>query len=193
MARKNAVTQRLKSEAQLAALASPLRVEMIGEVKTIGSCSIRELAARLDRPADGLYHHVRVLLKAGVLVQSGERKVGRRVEAFYSLAANRIGGALDPASAASRQAVVRAGSAVMRLAGREFTKAIDAEDIGALAAANKIRVMRLKTWLTDEAIAALNGHFARIERLVTRHARSKQGRPYSLTISLIPLQQKRGR
>jgi hypothetical protein len=193
MARKSAVTKRLKTEAQLAALASPLRVEMIGEVKANGSCSIRELAARLDRPADGLYHHVRVPLKAGVLVQSGQRKVGRRTEALYALAATRIGGALDPASAASRQAIVRAGSAVMRLAGREFTKAIDVEEIGVLAAAQKIRVMRVKTWLTDDAIAALNRQFARIESLVTRHARSKQGRPYSLTISLIPLRQKRGR
>jgi hypothetical protein len=53
--------------------------------------------------------------------------------------------------------------------------------------------VRQKTWLSDEAIAALNRRLAQIEGLLSRHADSKQGRPYALTITLVPLQQKRGR
>src|SRR5207248_11103256 len=90
----------------------------------------RELAARMGRPADGLYHHVKALLRAGVLVQTDTRKVGKRTEAVYALAAPRVGGALHPASPASREDVTRAAAAVLRLAGREFTAAVRSGRVG---------------------------------------------------------------
>src|SRR5580692_12979798 len=108
---------------RMAALASPLRIELIGALRTHGPRSIRELAAQLDRPADGLYHHVRTLLKAGILVERGQRKVGRRTEAVYELTAERIAGRLDPKSARSKAATVRAGSAALRLGPRGFRRA----------------------------------------------------------------------
>src|SRR4051812_42911292 len=106
--------------ARLAALTSPVRIELIGAVQTHGPASIRELAARLGRPADGLYHHVRTLVRAGVLAETERRKVGRREEAVYALTAPRIGGGLDPASPAGREGVTRAATAALRLAAREF-------------------------------------------------------------------------
>jgi predicted transcriptional regulator len=56
---------------RVGALTSPVRIEMIGILQTHGPSSIRELAVRLGRPADGLYHHVRTLLRAGMRVGRG--------------------------------------------------------------------------------------------------------------------------
>ena len=61
---------------RLSALASPVRIELVGVLQTRGPSSIREMALALDRPADGLYHHVRILLKAGLLVEK-DRQIGR--------------------------------------------------------------------------------------------------------------------
>jgi predicted transcriptional regulator len=191
MGRNQAATHCLEGATQLAALSSPLRLEMIGELKASGPCSIRQLAERMDRAADGLYHHVRVLLRAGVLVQSGERKVGRRIEAVYALAADRIGGKVRRNSAASREAAIRAAGAVARLAMRELTAAVRAGDVGE-SLRPKARAMRQKTWLTDESLHELLRLLTKVEELLARSAVRKQGRPYSLTTILAPLQKTRG-
>src|SRR5437660_10995195 len=103
-----------------AALASPVRIELIGALQTHGPSSIRELATNMGRPADGLYHHVRILLAAGVLREDGRRRAGRRFEAVFALTAPRIGGRLQAKSPASRDAVGRAAAAALRMAARAF-------------------------------------------------------------------------
>ena len=124
MGRKRGKSGRTSADAaRLRALTSPLRIELIGAIQEAESCSVRELAARIGRPADGLYHHVRLLLEAGVIVEVEARKVGRRTEAVYALKAERIAGSLDSGSAASRTAVTRAAAATLRLAAREFASA----------------------------------------------------------------------
>jgi hypothetical protein len=184
MTKKGAKTDLLLGQRSLAALTSPVRLEIFGEIKEAGPCSVRELAKRMDRRADGLYHHVRVLVKAGVLVESEVRRVGRRDEAVYRPVASRIAGQMDPASQNSRQIAERAAGASLRLAGREMSAAIrKCTARGAPAP----RIARQKSWLTEEAIAELNRHLGRIEQLLTRHARKKRGRPYALTTVLVPL------
>src|SRR5262249_31056625 len=89
----------VKEPRRVSALASPLRIELVGVLQTHGPSSIRELAVHLARPADGLYHHVRILMKAGMVVEKSRRKSGRRMEAVYALTARRVAGGLDPSSA----------------------------------------------------------------------------------------------
>jgi predicted transcriptional regulator len=50
---------------QIRALASPIRQDILDALTAIGPCSVSELAAAIGRPADGLYYHIRHLLKAG--------------------------------------------------------------------------------------------------------------------------------
>src|SRR5262245_9838337 len=126
MARKQHRRHPPAPDPRLAALASPLRLEIIAAVKAAGSCAVRELATRMGRPADGLYHHVRTLLRAGILEEIAQRKVGKRIEAVYALRSPRVEGALDPASPASRDLVTRAATAALRLAAREFRDAVAA-------------------------------------------------------------------
>jgi Helix-turn-helix domain len=187
MAEKRPDTRVLTTRRQMAALASPVRLELVGAVKAAGPSSVRELAARMGRPADGLYHHVKALLRAGVLVQTDTRKAGKRTEAVYALAAPRIGGALDPASPAGRDDVTRAAAAVLRLAGREFTAAVRSGRVGCAGNVRNALVQRQKSWLTDDALAELHGLLARVEQLLTATAERRAGRPYAFTTVLAPL------
>jgi Helix-turn-helix domain len=176
-----------------AVLASPVRIELIGALQTHGPTSIRELARYMSRPADGLYHHVRLLLQAGVIRQTDERKTGRHQEAIYGLVAPRIGAALDPASGAGRQAAVRAGHAALRLAAREFAAAVDACAKGGSAKSTPApRESRQKAWLTDRALSRLLTLQKKIEKLLNAQNRHCRGRLYVLTTVLSPVV-KRGR
>jgi DNA-binding transcriptional ArsR family regulator len=171
----------------LSALASPVRIELVGVLQTCGPSSIRDLARELDRPADGLYHHVRILLKAGLVVEQDRRRSGRRTEAVYALAAERVGGGLDPASSRGKKAVIRAGTAAARLAVREFAAAIESDAVTCVQGQPNTRVSRQRTWLTDDGLLKLHRLLEQIERLLAGENRQRQGKLHSLTVVLAPL------
>jgi hypothetical protein len=187
MARRRDERARAAAELRLSALTSPLRIELIGAIKEAKTCSIRELAERMGRPADGLYHHVRLLLGAGVLVEVETRKVGRRSESVYALASPRVAGKHDPDSPESRRAAAKAASAALRLAEREFAAALESGEKGCAEGAARILAKRQTAWLTDAAIAELHGLLARVEALLSEGASERRGRPYSFTTILTPL------
>jgi predicted ArsR family transcriptional regulator len=174
-------------EARLAALASPVRIELIGALQTHGPSSIRELANRLGRPADGLYHHVRLLLAAGVFREEGRRRAGRRTEAVYALTAPRIGGRFATNTPASRAAASRAAAAALRMAAREFAAALEQRKHACAGKAPRLRASRQKAWLTDDGLRELHELMSRVEKLLARSNERREGRLYSLTTVLTPL------
>ncbi len=181
----------VKEPRRVAALASPLRIELVGALQTHGPSSIRELALHLDRPADGLYHHVRTLMKAGIVVEKSQRKSGRRVEAVYALTARRVAGRLDPSSPEGKTPVIRAGVAALRLATREFRAAIESDAVVVTDGLANTRVSRQRTWLTDRGLTRLYSLFGQIERLLQKENDQKQGRLHSLTVVLAPCVKRR--
>lgn len=56
------------TQAQIRALASPIRLEILTFATAIGPCSLPELARACGRPPDSLYRHARLLLKHNMLV-----------------------------------------------------------------------------------------------------------------------------
>src|SRR5579864_4918552 len=100
MPKQSASNQYTASIGQLRALASPVRIEMVGVFQAHGPLAIRELAEKMSRPADGLYHHVRQLQKVGILRVAETRRAGKRDEAVYELTAERFGHSAQPKSAA---------------------------------------------------------------------------------------------
>src|SRR5262249_14299326 len=97
-------TPRRASAAQLPALASPARLEIVGALQAHGPLGVRALAAHLTRPMDGLYHHLRVLQRVGVVRVAETRRAGKRDEAVYGLTAERLGHELPPRTPAMKQA-----------------------------------------------------------------------------------------
>jgi DNA-binding MarR family transcriptional regulator len=164
-------------------LASPLRAEIIGHLQTDGPQSIRELAARLARPASGLYHHVRLLERSGLLVEKERRKSGRREEVVYALTAPRaaIRDARDPTR---RAGIAAAATAALRLAGREFTAALDACPAGRHP---RVRLSRQRVWLSDAGARRANALLRRLEALLAAENRRRRGRLHVVTTIFVPL------
>ena len=73
----------LRTEEHRRAVASPLRLELLGLFVDRESLSVAEIAELMGRSATGIHYHVRVLEKAGLLRRAGRNKSGRRPEALY--------------------------------------------------------------------------------------------------------------
>jgi DNA-binding transcriptional ArsR family regulator len=194
MTKKAAAREYRSNPAQLRALSSPVRIEIVGAFQSFGPMSIRELAEKMARPADGLYHHMRQLEKVHILRVKLTRRVGKRDESVFELTAERFGHTEMPRSPAMKKAIVQTAGAALRLASREFNRAVlehkaqEGEQPptcpGDLA---RTRLSRQKSWLTEDDLVALQALLDKVERFLRVRMRRKQGRPFALTQVLVPL------
>ena len=111
------------SRRQTGLLISPARLEILEALGALDRASARELAAHLGRPPGAVYHHIRTLTRAGLLVDVGLRRGSRRPEVVYELAAPRLAVAAGASRGGDRQAV-RTLQAVLRQAGRDVEAAV---------------------------------------------------------------------
>ena len=64
----------IRSNEQRRAIASPLRLELIGVFVDHEPLSVAQIAQRMGRPATAIHYHVRLLVKAGLLRRAGEQR-----------------------------------------------------------------------------------------------------------------------
>lgn len=74
---------------QLTCLASPTRNQVFMSLRKLGRASARELAEDLGRDPELLHYHLKSLLKAGLIRESGRRPTARKPEAVYESTATR--------------------------------------------------------------------------------------------------------
>jgi DNA-binding transcriptional ArsR family regulator len=84
MAKRKTPATTVLTTAQVRALASPARLEILEAFDAIGRASARELAAHLGRSPGAVYHHVRALEHAGIVREVARRPGPRRPQAIYA-------------------------------------------------------------------------------------------------------------
>jgi DNA-binding transcriptional ArsR family regulator len=97
--------------AQMSVGVAARRQEIVDRLLAFGPLSVKELAARLGAKPSALYHHLRMLLEAGLVEEAGSRVVNRKREQLYSAPARAIRLRIkpgDPGNRAAVQAFVRA-------------------------------------------------------------------------------------
>jgi DNA-binding transcriptional ArsR family regulator len=182
--------------AMRAALASPLRLEMVGIFTEPGGLSISDMAARLGRPATSLYHHVQVLEDAGVLRRTGTRPKGKRFETVYELARHFIDLDVDRSDPEAARFARQAMSAALRMAERDFTAAVERDDVQEEGPQRDILGMRMHICASAEVLARLNERIDAVLELIHELAAGGQehapgDRFVSLTVLLAPLRGRR--
>ena len=176
----------LKRPSQLESVSHPLRLEILEALQRSGPDSVAGVARALDRRANALAYHVRLLEKEGVVVRVGERRTGRRPEALYAPAAERIALAVNPKSPALIRAAARSSAAVLRMTQREVSRALERSHAGGPDKITRPMGRRQKTWLTEADVGWVHRKLGEIDRYLEKcHAR-KRGRPHSLTTYLVP-------
>ena len=178
----------VESKAQIRALTSTLRQDIIDLVQAMGSASVPELAEQLGRPADALYYHVRVLKRAGLLVEAGSRQRGRHIVALYSTPDPERRLILQYRSGPESQTAPLRDlvAAMLRSARREFDCAITDPDCVVDGPARELWAGRVKGWLTRAELAQVNQHLLQLNQLLSSPRSARRNRLYSLQFLLAP-------
>lgn len=171
------------------ALASPLRLEILGHFLPAEPLSVRDLAERMGRSPHSLYYHVHTLRDVGLLAEAGERPGATRPETLYALGVSAV--RLEPdGSARTRETIQRTMAAGFRMAERDLDAALSpAATPTAGAGGLALLATRLHFSATREEIEEVRDHLsaalAAIQRLAGRPP--ADGAHYSLTLALLPL------
>lgn len=170
--RRNTTYTPIDRPAQLRALASPLRQELLDVLESIGPCGIAELAAPLGRTADALYFHVRRLQKVGLVVEVERRRVDRHTVAIYDVPGRPLRIDRTKARPADLQAVV---AGILRLAMRDHRRGLTDPATVTTGQARNHWGGRARGWLDARQLAKANDLLERLVALL-RSGRPGRGR-----------------
>jgi len=113
--------------AQLRALRSPVRPQLLRVLQRLGEATVSDLAQVLGRSAESLHYHVRALVRADFLEPVGERAGPGRAATVYRAVKRYV--RIDPEqrSPAFLDAVGGLYGAALRRAERELTRGVRAD------------------------------------------------------------------
>ncbi len=171
---------------QIASLASPMRQEIVDSIQASGPSSVADLARQLGCPADSLYYHVARLAEAGLLIEHGVRRSGRKDEAVYDLPGPGMRLHYDPSDPENVSAVNKVIVSMLRVAERDFRAGFNPELAVVEGAGRNLRGYRAKAWLTEEELGELNELLERIDAILTRAKDPGPRRLHAFTWVLSP-------
>lgn len=187
MERKRAKTVLVKGPRMWRAVSSPVRIEMIEQFRVAGPCSVAELAELMDLPADGLYHHLKLLASVGIVVWVEDRVVGLRKEGVYDLAAERLKFDADFRTGRGAVRYEHVAAALARSTHRRVAAALGAGGLE-IDGPHKSLWSRMETaWLDDAELAAVNEHLMKVEEILAEARQRRHGRMFSLSIFMTPV------
>ena len=178
-------TGAISKPAHLKALASPVRQELLDLLVRTGPASAAELGRLVQRPADGLYYHLRELRRVGLVSSAGMReREGRREELFRAVHKEPTL-RHDPSPGGNSPAVVAIVSSMLRLGIRDFKKGAGSPSVRAEGPMRELWALRVTGWLSPAQLAEANRRIRVLHRTPSR--RSPKGKLYGITILITPL------
>lgn len=171
----------------MAALASSARQEII-DVLLVGPCSAAELAARLGRAADSLYHHLRTLRRVGLVVEHSMRRTSRRTEVVYAAVglARRIKIEHRLDSKAFLRNWERGVATILRIGGNDFRRAVHHRGIVAEGSRRNLWCGRIKGFLTPPQLATANKLLSELFGMFSRSKPTADAELFAVTGLLVP-------
>ena len=177
----------IQRRAQAAALVSPVRQEIVDAVAAAdGPCTVAQIAAWLGRRPDALYYHVTALVRAGLLVESGSVRAGTRFGAIYDVPGRPL--RLNPRGEIGAQALARVMQAALRLADRDFRRALEHGDAIVEGPHRNLRGGRCKGWIADEDLSEINALFERLLSLMHNTRPRPGARAFAFTYAFVPVE-----
>lgn len=161
---------RIEQLHQIRALASPARQDLVDAVASDGPCTIAELAERVGRPADALYHHVRRLVATGLLVEESVRRAAGRPAVRLTVPGRPMMIAYDQRARGNVAASSDVVATMLRSARRGFARALAAPGVRTWGPRRNLWGARAQGWLTGEDVETAN---ALLTKLVAVFLRGK--------------------
>lgn len=171
---------------QLAALASPLRQEIVDAVSAAGACTIVRIAEVLSCQPDRLYFHIRRLVAVGLLIQRGVNGNGRKAAAVYDVPGRPLRIRHNQRSKEEVRSVTAIQDAILRLSRRDLKHALASPDSVTGGDYRDTRAGRSRGWLTPAELRRLNRLVERMHELVRRGSWRPGTKPIALTFIIAP-------
>ncbi|MBX3726476.1 MAG: helix-turn-helix transcriptional regulator [Xanthomonadales bacterium] len=177
---------RISSPAALDALASPVRQEIVDTLAMLGGdAPVAALAGQLGRPADGLYYHLRVLSRAGLVAETPPGPAGGRRFALVRRGQPTL--RYRPDDAAARRALARIAHGLLAIARRDFDAALAAGDACVEGPRRTLWAARNTGWLDGDGLAEANALLARLCELLGQPRAPGRDTQVGLAFVLAPL------
>ena len=176
----------LTTAAEARILLSPARFEIFEFLRAIAPCTVAELAESLDKPADGLYPHLRKLEKIGVIEVVDRVPEGKTTAAVYDLTGDDVRFKVSDQPDAGNDAVGYMADLTLRVARKAVR---DAKEAGTLRLGGKETPLILRSdlsWLTEEDVAEIRRLTDQILAILERGRRAQDGKLYMHLQMLIP-------
>lgn len=170
---------------QVEALVSPVRQEIVDAVAAAGPSTIAQIAEWLGRRPDSLYYHIAALVEAGLLVEAGRRRTGRRFGAVYDVPGRPM--SIRDEGSIGAGPVIKVVRAALRLADRDFRRALENGSAVMEGPARNVRGGRVKGWMDAKDLAEANELITRLSELVQRGGPRPGAAAQSFTFVLTPV------
>ncbi|MFL5622045.1 MAG: winged helix-turn-helix domain-containing protein [Gemmatimonadaceae bacterium] len=177
---------------QIDALSSMVRQDIVDAVAAIGPCSMTELADALGRAADGLYYHVRVLARVGLVVVTSPQGTGKKA-ARIDLPRRQVLIPYEVGSRRNKAAVTRLVANMLRSANRGFRKGFRPGLARVVGKRRNLWAIRARGRLSGADLEVVNRLLWELVRLMLARRRTKRAelrgaplRVYELTMVLAP-------
>lgn len=181
----------VRSAAEWAAINSPVRMEMVVFLIAAGTCAIRELALLMNRPADGLYHHMRKLVRAGLVVEVDTRRVGKQSEMLYRAAADDVVVDRNLQSRATRDRTRKLFRTIMQHAQRTIEVAIASGAAVLEGRRRNVSFNWLASWLDETQLARVRAHHDAIHAILLEGVRRREGQLMAVLTYMAPIHRPR--
>ncbi|MEZ4361587.1 MAG: helix-turn-helix domain-containing protein [Kofleriaceae bacterium] len=184
-------TREITSAAAVEALAYPLRQELLDTLQAFGGeAAALELAEHLGHPVDGLYYHLRLLVQHGLVAERRLRNAAGRLERRFRISAPGEGPlrlAYQPRRARHADALRKVVAGMLRIAGRDFERALDEDGVVIDGPRRELWAGRAKGWLSDEELEELNQLLARLLALLEQPRRGSRRHLMSFCFAMAPV------
>jgi len=175
----------IAGRAQLRALASPARQEILDLLVRTGPASASTLSRMVGRPADGLYYHLRELLRVGLVREAGAEDGAGRKAVIYRASHREPALDHDAAPGGNSTDVTAIVASMLRLGIRDFKRGAALPGVRTREPGRELWALRVTGRLDAADLRAINRRIHGIRKAVGSRPR---GKLYAITILLAPLE-----
>ena len=180
----------VRDAAQLHALSTVVRQEIIDAVRHLDSFSVSDVAREMGRPADSLYFHMRILERAGLIVAQGERVTDRRPETVYRSCAPgaSIRLSYDSGDPRADKAALKAVRTLLKAAVQDFDAGRASSQAVMQGPERNLWAGRNVAWLSRQDLREVNKMLARLSEIFGQPRSPGRDRLCVLSYGLAPVE-----